>query len=79
MFWFVVEFVHALNSSTKLTQDELIQQLLTYFPLLHPGNEKVKNEYLKVIPKVSTICDRPAQDCVDVHAYKLKSPSPYLV
>lgn len=47
----VAEFVQSLDSG-KFTQEELIQQLLKHFPLLNPGNEGAKNEYLKVIPKV---------------------------
>jgi len=73
-----LEFVHALNSSTKLTQDELIQQLLTYFPLLHPGNEKVKNEYLKVIPKVlscSVENGTRVEDCRKLLTYTLIHPA----
>ena len=48
----LVEFVQSLDSG-KFTQEELIQQLLKHFPLLHPGNDSAKSEYLKVIPKVS--------------------------
>lgn len=51
-FCAVVEFVKSLDG-IKYSQEELIQQLLKHFPLLHPGNDDVKNEYLKVIPKVS--------------------------
>lgn len=50
-FSLIAEFVQSMPSKSK--PEDLVGLLLSHFPLLHPGNEKVKDEYLKIIPKVS--------------------------
>ena len=50
----LAEFVKGLGVENKYTHAQLVQNLLTHFPLLHPGNDKVKDEYLRVIPQVSS-------------------------
>ncbi|XP_067941489.1 protein Smaug homolog 1-like [Watersipora subatra] len=72
-----LEFVSSLDSG-QFTQEELIQQLLKHFPLLHSGNTSVKNEYLKVIPKAfsnSVANGTKVEDCRKLLTYTLVHPA----
>lgn len=51
MFFF--HFLSAFLSAIHSEPDNLaLQQLLSHIPLLHPGNNKAREEYLKLLPKV---------------------------
>ncbi|KAF6037678.1 smg [Bugula neritina] len=72
-----LDFVQSLDS-IKYTKEELTQQLLIHFPLLHPGNHTVKDEYLRIIPKAlsnSVECGTKVEDCRKLLTYTLIHPA----
>lgn len=49
MLFFNSEFLQSLCHESK---EVAVQQLLLHLPLLHPGNDEARHEYLKLLPKI---------------------------
>lgn len=49
MTFSVSEFLRSLCHESK---EMAVQQLLLHLPLLHPGNDEARHEYLKLLPKI---------------------------
>ena len=47
--FFLTEFLQSLCHESK---EVAVQQLLLHLPLLHPGNDEVRHEYLNILPKI---------------------------
>lgn len=47
--FYTLEFLQSLCQESK---EVAVQQLLLHLPLLHPGNDEVRHEYLNILPKI---------------------------
>lgn len=51
-FYVYVFFLEFLQSLCHESKEVAVQQLLLHLPLLHPGNDEVRHEYLNILPKI---------------------------